>query len=318
MDNREQRIAAVVVSYNVRGLLLACVASLVDALQAGEVSEIIVVDNASRDGSADAIRVAFPTVHVIEAENNGYGAGANVGIAASASQYVLVLNPDTVVPPGTMGALADYLDCHPDVAIVGPRLRYPTGEIQATRRRFPQRLTPLFESTILQEWWPSNPWVRAYTMADLPGDIPQTVDWVVGAAMLVRRAAIDAVGGFDTQFRLYSEEVEWSWRMHRHGWRTAYLPTVEVLHHEGASALQDLSARQQDFDRSRVRLMRRMYGRRWAGVVRLALLVNYGVLLLREAVKWVVGHRRTLRQARMALYWRALRSGLRIEGEDDT
>jgi GT2 family glycosyltransferase len=256
-------------------------------------------------------------VCVIDAANRGYGAGANVGIAASASQYVLVLNADTVVPRGSIAALADYLDCHPDVAIVGPRLRYPTGQIQPTRRRFPQRLTPIFESTILQEWWPSNPWIEHYTMADVPGDIPQKVDWVVGAALLVRRAAIDAVGGFDTRFRMYSEEVEWCWRLWRHGWRTAYLPTVEIVHHESASASQDLPTRQQDFDRSRVRLMQRMYGRRWAGFVQLALLTNYGVLLLRESAKWLVGHRRALRQARVALYWHALRSGLRVEGEGD-
>jgi GT2 family glycosyltransferase len=154
-------------------------------------------------------------------------------------------------------------------------------------------------------------------MSDVAGDIPQKVDWVVGAAIMVRREAVTRVGGFDSRYRMYSEEVEWCWRLRRYGWKTAYLPTVDITHHEGASASQNLAARQQDFDRSRVRLMRQMYGQNWAAVVRVALLANYLLLLLRESGKWLLGHRRALRRERVALYWRALTSGLRSQGEDD-
>jgi GT2 family glycosyltransferase len=308
------RVAAIVVSYNVRELLLACLASLEEACQRGELATIVVVDNASRDGSADAARACFPDATVIDAPNDGYGAGANRGIAETSEPYVLILNPDTVVQPGAVAELTRYLDEHPAVALVGPLLRYPDGSIQPTRRRFPGRLTPLFESTILEEWWPGNPWTRAFHMRDEPGDGPEELDWVVGAAMLVRRAAIEQAGAFDEDFRMYSEEVEWCWRLRQHGWSVAWNPAAEIIHHEGASSGQNIFARQVEFDTSRVRLARRMYGSGTASVVRLGLLAGYALQIVREGIKWLLGHRRELRRKRIGHYARALRSGLR-EGE---
>ena len=305
------RVAAVVVSYNVRELLLACLSSLEAARARGEVDEIIVVDNASLDGSAAAARASFPSICVIEAANDGYGAGANHGIAATNGDYVLVLNPDTRVPAGTIATLADYLDRQPGCAVVGPRLRHPDGEVQPTRRRFPSRLTPFFESTIIQEWWPDNRWARAYYLADNPADAPQEVDWLVGAALLVRRTAIARVGGFDPAFRMYSEEVEWCWRFRRHGWSIHYLPCVEITHHEGASTRHDIATSLLDFDRSRIRLAARLYGPSGELLARSALVSNCLLLGGREALKWLLGHRRELRRARVALYARAIHASLR-------
>jgi len=304
-------VAAIVVSYNVRELLLACLASLEAARRRGELSTIVVVDNASHDGSADAARCEFPTVTVIEAPNNGYGAGANVGIAATNEEYLLILNPDTVVQPGSVAELTRYLNSHPEVGLVGPRLRYPDGSIQPTRRRFPQRLTPLFESTIFERWWPGNPWSRHYHLRDVPDDGPQEVDWVVGAAMLVRREAIEQAGPFDESFRMYSEEVEWCWRLRRFGWTIAYNPSAEITHHEGASTIQNVAARLVDFDTSRVHLANRMYGPGTATLVRIGLLAGYAIQLAIEASKWLVGHKRDLRRQRISHYLTALRSGLR-------
>ncbi|MDQ3547317.1 MAG: glycosyltransferase family 2 protein, partial [Chloroflexota bacterium] len=237
----------------------------------------------------------------------------NVGIGATGEEYVLILNPDTVVPPGSIAGLTRGLEEHPQVALVGPLLRYPGGSIQSTRRRFPERLTPLFESTILSEWWPGNRWARRYHMRDAAEatDQAQEVDWVVGAAMLVRRSAIEQVGGFDESFRMYSEEVEWCWRFHQHGWKVAHDPTIEIVHHEGASASQNVASRQVEFDTSRVRLARRMFGRGTAAVVRAGLLTGYTIQIARECVKWLLGNRRELRRQRIALYTRALRTCLR-------
>lgn len=313
-------VSAVVVSYNVRELLIACVASLVEAREAGELHEIVVVDNGSSDGSPHTIRARFPDVRVIDASNRGYGAGANVGIAETAGDYVLVLNPDTVVPQGTVRALAEYLDDHADVAVVGPLLRYPDGTVQSSARRFPSRWTPLFESTILESWWPNNRAVRRFRMVGEPepaaGEAPR-VDWIVGAAMLVRRAAIERFGGFDEAFRMYSEEVEWCWRLRQHGWKVAWLPYVEIVHHEGASSSQDVPRRQVEFDTSRVRLTRRLFGDTQAGLIRVGLLLGYLVQLTLESSKWLVGHRRELRAARVRLYLRGLRSGLTDRDESE-
>lgn len=305
------KVDAVVVSYNVRDLLLECLASLIAAREAGELARIVVVDNASSDGSATAARAADPCVEVVEAENRGYGAGANVGIAMTDAEYVLVLNPDIVVPPGSVAALANWLDAHPWHAVAGPRLRRPDGSIQPSRRRFPRPYTPLFESSLIEECWPDNPVAARYHLDDAPDDIEQDVDWVVGAAMLVRRAAIVQVGGFDESFRMYAEEVEWCWRFRRHGWRVGFVPSAEIVHHEGASAAQDVPRRQADFDASRVRLTERLHGAGWARIIEVAILADYAARLLRESAKWLIGHRRDLRRARMDFYAAALRRGLR-------
>lgn len=308
--NQAPRVDVVIVSYNVRDLLLDCVESIVAARGAGEVASIVVVDNASSDGSADAVRSRFPQTRVIDAPNNGYGAGANRGIEVTCHPYVLVINPDTTVPPGTITTLVAYLDDHPWTAMAGPLLRHPDGSVQSSMRRFPSRLTPIFESTIFEEWWPDNRWVRRYRMSDASGNISQKVDWIVGAAMLVRREAIDQVGGFDESFWMYSEEVEWCWRFRRHGWQIASVPGAEVTHHEGASSAQDIPRRQIEFDASRVRLMGVMYSARWAAIVRRMLVLCYLLAWVRELGKWLLGHRRELRRERMRLYWAGIHGGL--------
>jgi N-acetylglucosaminyl-diphospho-decaprenol L-rhamnosyltransferase len=290
--------------------LRACVESLLRARAAGEISDIVVVDSGSSDDSVDMARGLLRDSAVLRVPNRGYGAAANAGIAVTSSDHVLVLNADTVIPPGTSRALSELLDAEPFVGIVGPRLRYPDGSIQPSRRRFPGRLTPLFESTVIEEWWPGNRLVRHYRMEDEPDDVIQDVDWVVGAAMLVRRSAIEQAGGFDPSFRMYAEEVEWCWRLRSRGWRVVYMPGAEIIHHEGASTGQDIPARQYEFDVSRVRLTRRLYGRRHAAFVRYALLAGYCVQVSREGLKWLIGHRRPLRRQRVALYVRLIRSRL--------
>ncbi|HMM43344.1 MAG TPA: glycosyltransferase family 2 protein, partial [Thermomicrobiales bacterium] len=157
------------------------------------------------------------------------------------AEYALVLNPDTVVPAGAVATLTVWLDAHPHHAVAGPRLRRPDGSVQPSRRRFPRPWTPLFESSLVEEWWPGNPVAAHYHLSDVPDDREQDVDWVVGAAMLVRRAAIVQAGGFDESFRMYAEEVEWCWRFRCHGWRTGFVPAAEIVHHEGAVAMANVA-----------------------------------------------------------------------------
>lgn len=307
-------VDAIVVSHNTRELLAACVQSLETAREAGEIHQIIVVDSGSADGSPDHIRERFPDVEVLEVPNRGYGAAANAGIARSNASYFLVLNADTLIPPGSVTQLAKVLDEHPKLGIAGPRLRLPNGCIQPSRRRFPDRLTPLFESTIIQEWWPSNPWTRRYYVEDSPEGRTQLVDWVVGAAMMVRAAAVDQAGGFDETFRMFAEEAEWAHRMRRHGWRTAYVPSAVVTHVGGASTSQDIPRRQLDFDASRLEFHYRLYGPLMAGIVGAGLRANYLAHIARESVKWLIGHRRELRSERIRLYTRCLRAGFHRDG----
>lgn len=305
-------VTAVVVSYNVRDLLLACITSLECAREEGALTEIIVVDNASTDGSAPAVREQFPNVKVIEHENRGYGAGANKGFKESTSEYVLVLNPDTTVPASTVRVLAEHMERNHACGVAAPRLQYPDGSLQPSRRRFPRRLTPLFESTVLEQWWPGNPWVRHYRMSDSEDESSKTVDWVVGAALLIRRSAIERAGGFDEAFWMYCEETELCWRFRKHGWVTCYRPDVEITHHEGASSSQDVWRRQIAFDRSRVELQRRIYGNATANLAALGIRAGYLLHLIAESSKYILGHKRDLRRDRLTYYARLLTTSLRF------
>jgi GT2 family glycosyltransferase len=158
--------------------------------------------------------------------------------------------------------------------------------------------------------WPDNPVARRFRMDDVPDDRAGRVDWLTGAALLLRTAALRAVGGLDEGFFMYSEEVDLCRRLADAGWEVHYAPAAEVVHHEGRSSEQVVPARHRHFQRSRVRYFAKHHGPWAARVVRAGLVVGYGVELLLETAKWLVGHRRPLRRARMAMYAGLLRDGL--------
>jgi N-acetylglucosaminyl-diphospho-decaprenol L-rhamnosyltransferase len=273
--------------------------------------EVIVVDNASTDGSVEMVQAEFPGVRLItNVENRGFPVANNQGIAAARGRYVLLLNPDTEVVGDALATMVAFADEHLDVGVVGPQLLDPDGSIQSSRRRFPTLATAFFESTWLQPYAPRRLLDRYY-VRDQPDDAVLDVDWVKGAALMARREAIERVGPMDERFFMYSEELEWCRRFRDAGWRVVYLPTAQVVHHEGKSSEQVLPARHIHFQTSKVRYFRKYHGRVAAGALRLFLLGNYVWQLGIEGAKWLVGHRRSLRAGRVATYWQVLRSGLR-------
>jgi GT2 family glycosyltransferase len=322
-------LSVIVVSWNVRDLLRRCLRSLEGApgfelVQAGdgldphEVEvpgrrlEIVVVDNGSGDGSPEMVRAEFPAVRLVaNGENRGFTAANNQGLALSRGRRLLLLNPDAEVVGDALAIMVDYVDEHAGVGVLGPQLRYPDGSQQSSRRRFPTFATALVESTVIQEWWPDNGLLRRYYMADTPDDAVQPVDWVVGACLLVRREAYEQVGGLDEGFFMYSEELDWCRRIKSAGWDVVYLPTATVIHHEGKSSEQVVPARHIHFQSSKVRYFRKHHGRWQAGALRWFLLATYAYQLLREAAKWLVGHKRPLRAERVRAYRQVLASGLR-------
>lgn len=306
-------LSVVVVSYNVRDLVLSCLASVEASLAGSAVeAEVVVVDNASEDGTADAVRRRFPATRLVETgENRGFAAGCNAGIRVSRGCVVVLLNPDTRVLGDALGTLARYLDAHPEVGIAGPRVYRPDGGTQPTRRRFPTLLTGFLESTIVQDVWPDNRVLRRYYVADRSDDVEQAADWLVGACLAARREAIAQVGLLDEAFFMYSEEVEWCYRMGRAGWRVAFVPSAGIVHHEGASSRQDMPARQVAFDTSKVLLFERLHGRWAARSLRAFLLASYLARVGIEGAKGLLGHKRALRRARVGRYAHAFRSGLR-------
>ena len=275
-------------------------------------AEVIVVDNASSDGSAAMVVAEFPWVRLVaNPDNRGFTAGNNQGLALSQGRYVLFLNPDTEVIGDALITMLAYMKAHPAVGAVGPLLRYADGSLQSSRRRFPTFGTALFESTPLAWHWPDNPWARRYRIADRPDDEIQEVDWVVGAALLVRRQTLDQVGDFDEGYFMYSEELDLCRRIKAAGWQIVYLPTAQIIHHEGKSSEQVVAARHIRFQTSKVRYFRKFHGPLVAGALRFSILATFAVEWALEALKWLLGLQRPLRRARLAAYGQLLRSGLR-------
>jgi GT2 family glycosyltransferase len=303
-------LSIIIVNWNVKELLDACLQSLLTAAQATPrlAVEIIVVDNASSDGSPQMVRDRFPQVRLIASQENlGYAKGNNVGVGAAQGRYLFLLNPDTFVQLDTLGRLVEYMDAHPEVGVLGPQLLWPDGSIQSSRRRFPTPGSLFWESTLLGQWFPENRYIRRYHLADQPATQPQKVDWVVGAAILIRYEAWQQVGPIEQDFFMYFEETDWCRRSAESGWETHYLPAAQVTHYEGKSSEQVAAARTLRFQRSKLRYTRKYFGAGWASLLRLFLWLTFAFQWTEESLKWLLGHRRAMHRERMVAYARVLR-----------
>jgi len=224
--------AAVIVNYNAGSALDACVASV---LAQDPRPEVVVVDNASTDGSVDGLLRAHPGVRVVRSGGNlGYARAANLGIAATSADVVAVLNPDTVVRPGAGAALTARFAAEPDLGAAGPRLQNSDGSVYPSARRLPG-LPDAVGHGLLFFVWRDNPFTRRYRETGADPARPRDVDWVSGAAIWLRRAALDDVGGWDERYFMYVEDVDLCWRLRRAGWRVAYEPAGTVEHLLGVS-----------------------------------------------------------------------------------
>ena len=315
-------LSVVIVSWNVRELLERCLQSIVTEavpgpddgvfLLEGWEIEILVVDNASSDGSSEMVHDQFPQVHlIVNGENRGFTAANNQGLVLSQRRYLLLLNPDTEIVCDALATMIGYKQPNAEARAQGPRLLHTDGSPQSSRRRFPTFSTALVESTVVQEWWDDNRILRRYYMSDTADDAVQRVDWVVGACLLVRREAYEQVGSLDEGFFMYSEELDWCRRIKAAGWEVVYLPTATVIHHEGKSSEQVVPARHIHFQSSKVRYFRKHHGAFQAEALRWFLLLTYVYQAAREGLKWLVGHKRPVRAERVQAYRQVLRSGLR-------
>jgi len=291
-----------IVNTNSRELLLACLESL-----PGEDVEIVVLDNASEDGSVEAVRRAFPDVRLIPQEfRAGFGANHNTVIRATTRRYVYVLNEDTTSGDWGFDRLVSHLDAHPRVAAIGPRLEYPDGRLQHSAWRFP---TPAVAALGLLS-------LGKVGVRQSGGMEPRPVDWVMGAAILLRREALAEVGLFDEEFFLYSEEVDLCLRLRQAGWAVEYFPDVTVVHHESQFSAGIPERRINEQWRSRHRYWRKHHSTTGA---RAAALLTGTQYALRSLVSPLARRPRGI-GARMRLHardsWRVDGPGLRELAED--
>jgi N-acetylglucosaminyl-diphospho-decaprenol L-rhamnosyltransferase len=296
------QVAAIVVSWNTRALLAQCLASIAAAGADADI-ETVVVDNASADGSAAMVRDHFPWASVIaNADNRGFAAANNQGLAATSAPYVLMLNSDARLEPGALPQLVARLESTPAAGLVGAQLRNFDGSFQHSHARFP---TLGREALILSglgrvlygRWYPS--------VGPVAGASARPVEWVGGACMLARRTALDAVGGFDEGYALYGEEMDLCYALRQRGHQIWYEPAAVVLHRRGASTAQLAEGRELRLYHSRMRFVRKHYGARAARLFALELVVfTAPKIALHRTLRTVTGDR----VGRRTLSLRALRA----------
>jgi GT2 family glycosyltransferase len=250
-------LAIVILSYNTVDLLRDCLRSVL-ASQVDFRYVIYVVDNASTDGSSLMVRAEFPNVQlIVNSANIGYSAGNNVALRAlgfgepdaslktlDLPRFVLLLNPDTIVPPDALAQMVEFLETHAQIGVAGPRVRRPDGTLdRACRRSFPTPEVSFYRVTGLSRLFPKSRRFNAYNLEYLAEDAVHPVDSVVGAFMLIRREAIVQAGMLDESFFMYGEDLDWAKRIKDAGWQIWYNGQVQITHVKEAASRQSTKSR---------------------------------------------------------------------------
>ena len=231
-------LSVIIVSYNTRRLLDECLASLQTAVSPTNGLEIIVVDNASGDGSVEMVREKYPDVHLIAGEENrGFSTANNLGVRQANGRVLLFLNSDTVVSAEALVQPLDYLDAHPNVGAITVRLVYPNGERDPDNHRgFPTPWNALCHFSGLGRLFPASPRFNGYFQSYADFEQTHALPVIAGSFMMMPRAVFDQLDGWDESYFFYGEDIDFCYRIYEAGYEIIYYPHVEVLHYKGASS----------------------------------------------------------------------------------
>jgi N-acetylglucosaminyl-diphospho-decaprenol L-rhamnosyltransferase len=269
-------LSVIVVSYNTRNLLAACLESAFRSLEQSRLqAQVFVVDNASSDGSVAMVRERFPQVQlIVNRENRGFATANNQALRRSPSRYALLLNPDTEVQGDALGTLVRFMDGNPRVGVAGAKLLYPDGRVQHSAFAFPTLTQALFDFFPIHHRLLNSRLNGRYPLRWYDGS-PFPVDHPLGACLMARREAIEQVGLLDERFFIYCEEIDWCIRFKGAGWEVYCVPQAEVVHHVAQSTSQFRDPMFVQLWRSRFLLFQKHYSPfyRWAvrRIVRLGL-----------------------------------------------
>ena len=284
-------ISVIIVSFNTRAMTLDCLRTLQNAMT-GLDAEILVVDNASKDGSAEAIREAFPDVQVLANQGNtGFGIANNQAMAIAKGEFFLLLNSDAFPEPDAIHTLLKFMREHPRAGVTGPRTLNKDGSLQLSCFRLPS---------------PSYVWLENLWLSDgyrkWPHDAVREVDFVIGACLLLRREVYEQAGGFDERFFMYSEEADWEKRIHDAGWQIVFVPDARITHLGGASGASDRAMINRHFFDSLDAYVKKHHG--FAGLVslRCAMAVGCGLRALLWAATALLPNRRPQALAKLRLH----------------
>jgi N-acetylglucosaminyl-diphospho-decaprenol L-rhamnosyltransferase len=282
-------LSIIIVNWNTRHLLADCLSSI-KATAANLACEVVVVDNGSTDGSQAMLHQWFPSVHLIQNDENvGFARANNQAMTASRGRYMLLLNSDAIAMPGAIQSLLDLARAEPYAGVVGAQLVNRDGSFQASHTSFPTLWQEFLMLTGLGRLLHGH-WYPSHGPEEDRG--PQKVDYVEGACMLVRRDAFEAVGGLDESYFMYAEEVDWCCAMRGAGWQVWYQPAAKVVHLGSGSSQNRRPQREADLYRSRVRFFRKHYGDIAARLLKVQIYVLTAVkLLVHRLLRLVSGGR---------------------------
>lgn len=232
-----------IVTWNTRDVTLQALRTLLSSDQGCDI-RVLVHDNGSSDGTADAIRAELPQVDVVAGEHNsGFAAGVNRLLERSDAPWFFALNSDAWPEEQCLATLVDVALAHPEAAVVVPRIERPDGTLEHSTYPFPSVAVAAFTAFAGWRWLGRERADRLMLEGVWQHDVPRDVDWAVGAAWLMRRAAVEEIGGLDERFFMYAEDVEWCWRAHRRGWRVRFEPAARVRHIGNVSGARNYGRR---------------------------------------------------------------------------
>ena len=318
-------VSVIILNWNTCQLLKDCLETLTQPQSdASNIDvQIIVVDNASEDDSREMVSTLFPHVTLqFNHTNIGFGAGNNTALSMADGRYVLFLNSDTKVMEGALSTLVAYGDTHPDVGILGPKLLNADGSLQYSCRRYPQLLTGFFRNTPLGRLFPQNRFTTDYLMQDWDHASPRDVDWVSGAALMIRRELLDQIGSFDEEYYMYCEDVDLCWRANHaphtftsnavslngstsksssidnvsndsspsRTWRVTYLPDAVIYHFIGKSSDQVPTRMTYEFHRSQYLFYKKHYAARTPLLLRPIILPGIALRAIGQILRYRFRH----------------------------
>jgi len=236
-------VTLIVIGHDVRDEVLTCLES-VEQHSDGLAVEVIVVDNGSKDATAEAVRARFPHAEIVALPTNEGAPARNHGLRRARGRYRAFLDSDASLTPGALRTLVEALDADPAVGLVGPRLHYPDGSLQLSARRFPPALLPVLMRPPLARFFDDGPTIRRHLMADEAHDHRRRVEYVLGACMLFTREAQEAVGELDERIWYGHEDADWCFRIRSAGFSVVYVPDAVVVHaYRRSTASNPLSLR---------------------------------------------------------------------------
>lgn len=233
-------LSIIIVNYKTRELTSDCIDSMLKSNTKGLNFEIIVVDNASDDGSIEAIQQQFPEVMtIINKENHGFSKANNLGMRMATGEYILLLNSDTIVELNTLKGAHAFIRDHKHIGALGCKILLPSGKLDAAcKRSFPTPMNGIYHSLHLDDAYPDSIRFGEYNLTYVDENKTCSIDCIMGAFMMVSREVIDVVGMLDEDYFMYGEDVDWCYRIKKAGYQVMYYPEVRIFHHKKASGIE--------------------------------------------------------------------------------